>query len=928
MLQPLLQAAGESRLVIFAGAGISMAPPTNLPSWRDFNHVVMRALADASGPLLDRTLADRAVAVVSARHTQEKLPPEYQAQLLAEILRRRYFDVIRHLDSNRPNVTHLAIAWLARLGLVRAVVTTNFDRVLETAFSLLDVPLLLHYQPEHFRALAENLDQLTAPGTLCHVLKLHGSVADPTTLIDTLAQRKRGFPPSVTQCTRHLLHGAHWLFLGFSGLDLEAEPNYLSLAAESEHAVGFTWMVRKGTQPKPAVLALKHRYGARAAIVEGELPEFVLELLQPHAPSARDEIISRLVSLSTPTQEDTNAALREGATNWASALPPALCGLSLAFVTRACAEPSVALDLILAILSTMEQLPAADAQAVSTTLSLVNNAAGILLQGFGRHEEAAEHFVKAIETAEDDDTRDRWRGNLATSFEALGYVVEAKALYAEALAGYRQRGDPAAIVFGLLGYGAFLIRQLELDEAHRLCEEAMNLAKAIGDEYVRGTTLNLFGLIAKLRADYTAALDLFGQVEQLFARLGDDQAAAAALSNRGEVLTAQGEFNQAEQVYQQSLAINRRTGRRENEASTYLALGLLERDRRNVDAARNWFHRAVDLQRELHNPTNEALARYRLATLDAETGEMRRAIEIAKEALLLVEKRHPVLEQDLCGLIGRTLLQMGDAAEAERASRRAVELGRRRRDPPTLAGLLQNLGLTLLLQQRDEEAATVFAEAAGLWETLDQTRERDYCRLCETAVRLDARIAKLSAEGHAFTDIGRQRQAASEMVRLYPELIAMYQQIGAQQLVIAFQQSAASSARFAGDVARALEWYGAAGNDFLQLGLTRQAREAFSNCESLLQSWVDTLIQQKRLESALPLLLQLAEIAEHTDNQQGRATALLNAAIITYESQQNWSHTKALAGQASALFAPDSEDYATAQRLIALCDERLSHNPP
>jgi tetratricopeptide (TPR) repeat protein len=928
MLQPLLQATGESRLVIFAGAGISMAPPTNLPSWRDFNHVVIRALADGSAPLLDRALADRAVDVVSARHRQEKLPPEYQAQLLAEILRRRYFDAIRNLDSDRPNATHLAIAWLARLGLVRAVVTTNFDRVLEAAFSLLDVPLLVHYQPEHFRALADHLDQLTVVDSSCHLLKLHGSVVDPVTLIDTLAQRKRGFPPSVTQCTRHLLHGAHWLFLGFSGLDLEAEPNYLGLAAESEHAVGLTWMVRKGTQPKPAVLALKERYGARAAIVEGELPEFVLELLQPYAPQARDEITARVAIVSTPTQQQANVALRRGVADWASALPPALCGLSLGFIARACAEPSVALDLILAILSAMEPLSAADSQALSTTLSLVHNAGGILLQGFGRHDEAAERFVKAIETAEDDDTRDRWRSNLATSFEALGYIADAKELYAEALAGYRGRGDPTAIVFGLLGYGAFRIRQLELDEAHRLCEEAMNLANAIGDEYVRGTTLNLFGLIAKLKTHYNDALDLFGQAEQLFSRLGDDQAVAAAMSNRGEVLTAQGAFSQAEQVYQQSLAINRRTGRRENEASTCLALGLLEWDRGNANAARSWFHQAVELQRGLRNPTNEAFALYRLATLEAEAGEMRLAIDIAKKALPLVEKRNPVLEQDLCGLIGRTLLQIGEVADAEHASRRAVDLARQRRDQKTLAGLLQNLGLTLLLQQRDEAAATIFDEAAELWNTLGQARERDYCRLCEAAVALDARIAKLSTEGHTYTEVKRQQQAASEMVTLYPELIAMYQQIGAQQLVAAFQQSAASSARFAGDMARAVEWYGAAGTGFLQLGYTHQAREAFSNCESLLQSWVNTLFRQERLESALPLLLQLAEVAEHTGNQQGRATALLNAAIITFESRQNWSQTKSLAGQASALFAADSEDYATTQRLIALCDERLSHDPP
>src|SRR5262245_58992970 len=130
----LLAAARVSRLVIFAGAGISMAAPTNLPSWRDVNRIVVRSLVASGTSAVGEPLAAKAADLILARHEQEKLPPEYQAQVLAESLHDRYFEVLRHLDSDRPNPTHLAIAWLARLGCVRAVITTNFDRVLEAAF--------------------------------------------------------------------------------------------------------------------------------------------------------------------------------------------------------------------------------------------------------------------------------------------------------------------------------------------------------------------------------------------------------------------------------------------------------------------------------------------------------------------------------------------------------------------------------------------------------------------------------------------------------------------------------------------------------------------------------------------------------------------------------------------------------------------------
>ena len=118
--------------------------------------------------------------------------------------------------------------------------------------------------------MASDLTRFDKKDGPCHLLKLHGSVDDPATLIDTLAQRKRGFAAPVMDCVRHLLHSYHWLFLGFSGLDLEAERNYLALEQEAERAVGFTWFVREKTEPKPAVVRLKNIYGERGSLVHGQ----------------------------------------------------------------------------------------------------------------------------------------------------------------------------------------------------------------------------------------------------------------------------------------------------------------------------------------------------------------------------------------------------------------------------------------------------------------------------------------------------------------------------------------------------------------------------------------------------------------------------------------------------------------------------------
>lgn len=236
----LLHAAESKRLVLFVGAGTSMAPPTNLPSWRDVNRIVVGSLAAGAAPMLGDKEADNAAALILERHAREKLPPEYQAQVLAQVLGERYFEVLRYLDSDYPNPTHLAIAWLARLGCVRAIITANFDRLIETAFTAVDARLERHFQACYFSALAADLGRFEKPGAPCQLLKLHGSVDDPQTLIDTLAQRKRGFALPVMKCVAHLSRSGHWLFLGFSGLDLEAEPNYLNLAPEAAAAAANT----------------------------------------------------------------------------------------------------------------------------------------------------------------------------------------------------------------------------------------------------------------------------------------------------------------------------------------------------------------------------------------------------------------------------------------------------------------------------------------------------------------------------------------------------------------------------------------------------------------------------------------------------------------------------------------------------------------
>ncbi|NYJ02437.1 hypothetical protein HNR19_003135 [Nocardioides thalensis] len=183
-------AAGE--LSLFLGAGVSV--PVGLPNWQG----LVDALALEAGVDFSQStdnLIDRASAL--------KI-------VLGE---RRYGQILaRLLTTDRHALAH---AILAGLG-VKQTVTTNFDRCFENALGAI--------YPDSYRVLTRAL----AVGGQPWVLKLHGDIAHPSSLVFTREDYDRH--PQEYQAIRGVVQGlmltSHLLFVGF-GL---ADDNFLDLA--------------------------------------------------------------------------------------------------------------------------------------------------------------------------------------------------------------------------------------------------------------------------------------------------------------------------------------------------------------------------------------------------------------------------------------------------------------------------------------------------------------------------------------------------------------------------------------------------------------------------------------------------------------------------------------------------------------------------
>jgi tetratricopeptide (TPR) repeat protein len=265
----------EHGLVVIAGAGVSMLPPTALPSWRDFNRAVLEALFERVGRDTNREFVSKKLTTVLARRENERaFAPDFMAQLMEEEVGADYFRVLQALDTDRCNRNHLIIASLARSGHIRAIVTTNFDRLLEHALNHSKTPFRLFAAIEEFAQLPEAL----AHPDVLPVIKAHGTVERPDSMVDTLAQRVCGRPETLNSAIRMLLERHACLTLGFSGADLDYDPHYLGLRSAAGSARSLTVLIRLGEAPLDAMRRLVQDFGDRGRALEGSLPNFLIEL--------------------------------------------------------------------------------------------------------------------------------------------------------------------------------------------------------------------------------------------------------------------------------------------------------------------------------------------------------------------------------------------------------------------------------------------------------------------------------------------------------------------------------------------------------------------------------------------------------------------------------------------------------------------------
>jgi hypothetical protein len=242
--------------VLLAGAGLSVWHPSSLPTWTEFNQVLL----DEARARAERALPPKSPAVAALRSLNlQDIGSKALSNMLVEMLSgEAYFDVVNVLDSELPNDAHRAVARLAQRGVIAAIVTTNFDTLIERSLDDIGVRYTCYSAPQHYWS----KKQVGLP-----IFKIHGSAGATGSLIDTVGQKLRGLAPLVRTRLAKVFAKHSVLALGYSGGDLEFGSDYLGLGSIPVGAERLWWMQRPG-ESTPLDAGLEQLVRSRGRFVE------------------------------------------------------------------------------------------------------------------------------------------------------------------------------------------------------------------------------------------------------------------------------------------------------------------------------------------------------------------------------------------------------------------------------------------------------------------------------------------------------------------------------------------------------------------------------------------------------------------------------------------------------------------------------------
>ena len=276
-----------------------------------------------------------------------------------------------------------------------------------------------------------------------------------------------------------------------------------------------------------------------------------------------------------------------------------------------------------------------DAQPTGLVATRLELALGTVLNRSGQADTAAEHFRRALATAQ----AEREAGleaqaqlGLGTSALHRGQLEEAEACLRTALERLRRAPDDAVEASVLTELAHVVgIRGGRFEEGTQAVHRALQIQERTGDIAGEAVTLTYLGALAAIQGRFDAGLTAYGRSRDLAQQVGDRRTAGLSQGMLGSIYSLTERFPEAAAAFREAIRIQSSIGDRVHEAMHVANYAHLLKLMDRPDEAIRWFERAIALSREIGDPRSEGLSLGTLGELRAEQGQLGEALVTLQE---------------------------------------------------------------------------------------------------------------------------------------------------------------------------------------------------------------------------------------------------------------------------------------------------------
>lgn len=301
--------------------------------------------------------------------------------------------------------------------------------------------------------------------------------------------------------------------------------------------------------------------------------------------------------------------------------------------------------------------------------------------------------------------------SLLSDFEA------SRTYHAKAAAIFRELDMRPQYARAITDQAAVFYFEHRLDEAERLCLEALEIFEALNDRRGQAEIIGNLGaiqdnkgqprkaleyyfralpilqaendrtqessILSRIGSVYDdlgepfPALDYYEKALRIRREIGDERTEAYTLVNMSIVLRDLGQYDRAIENTERALQIFFRIGQKYGQAATLNTLGNLYGNLKDNEKALEYYERALEIIREIKLRDNEAAALSNVATIKLGTGDERTALKLFGESLQIFrELKNRRGEARVLMKLGEAHLKTGNRQEALGFFNQALEIFR------------------------------------------------------------------------------------------------------------------------------------------------------------------------------------------------------------------------------------------------------------